>query len=262
MKNKTLIILLVLVALLVLAACGGNETTTPTVTTALSNTTQAPKPNDSNSSNQPTSTSTKPENTIPSVTTPTETQESTPITTAIKVPEIPPSQGLEFAGSYGSGASLTGIGSCTDKEIVIPYAINGCPIVCTGKQGDGWSSVHGFDEVTGIIFQGNITEIHEESFANYPNLKSITILGDNVKISEDAFRNCTALTEINLPNGILQIEKNAFTNTGYYNNPDNWENGVLYIGNHLIEAKKDIKSCTVKKDTLSIADEACLDCES
>lgn len=46
----------------------------------------------------------------------------------------------------------------------------------------------------------------------------------------------------------------AFENTAYYNNSLNWNNKVLYIGNYLIEAKKDLSGeYTVKDGTKCIA---------
>jgi hypothetical protein len=35
----------------------------------------------------------------------------------------------------------------------------------------------------------------------------------------------------------VNIDEHAFSNSGYYNNSDNWDNGALYIDNYLIEVK-------------------------
>ena len=72
-----------------------------------------------------------------------------------------------------------------------------------------------------------------------------------------AFINCTSLTSVTIPNSITKIEWNAFYNTGIYNNESNWDNGVLYVDNCLIETRGDISSVyTVKEDTRLIADVA------
>ena len=36
-------------------------------------------------------------------------------------------------------------------------------------------------------------------------------------------------------NSVTNIGNHAFGATGYYNDPANWENNVLYIGKHLID---------------------------
>jgi azurin len=53
---------------------------------------------------------------------------------------------------------------------------------------------------------------------------------------------------------VTSIASAAFWNTGIYNDESNWENGVLYIGNCLIEAKTDISGAyTIKDNTRLIA---------
>ena len=76
-------------------------------------------------------------------------------------------------------------------------------------------------------------------------------------IGMGAFYYCTSLTSVTIPNSITKIEWNAFYNTGIYNNESNWDNGVLYVDNCLIETRGDISSVyTVKEDTRLIADVA------
>ena len=62
-------------------------------------------------------------------------------------------------------------------------------------------------------------------------------------IAEKAFYGCTGVSDIIIPDSVITIGSNAFDDTEYYKNIANWENGVLYIGKHLIEAKNDIKKC-------------------
>ena len=71
-----------------------------------------------------------------------------------------------------------------------------------------------------------------------------------------AFKNCTTLANITIPQGITDIGEDAFYNTAYYNNPDNWEDGILYIGEYLIAAKHTNTSCNIKEGTKVIANTA------
>lgn len=70
-----------------------------------------------------------------------------------------------------------------------------------------------------------------------------------------AFMDCGSLTSITIPDSVTSIGNMAFDNTPYYDNEDNWQNGVLYVGNHLIEAQKTVSGeYTVKANTVTIAD--------
>ena len=48
------------------------------------------------------------------------------------------------------------------------------------------------------------------------------------------------LKEIQLPNTPIAISDGVFEETAYYNTASNWENGVLYIGKHLIKARDSV----------------------
>ena len=76
-----------------------------------------------------------------------------------------------------------------------------------------------------------------------------------------AFDGCASLTNITIPDSIISIGGYAFDNTAYYNDINNWEDNILYIGNHLIRANtRAPHNFTVKDGTLTIADFAFRDC--
>lgn len=71
----------------------------------------------------------------------------------------------------------------------------------------------------------------------------------------------SSITSVIINDGVTSIGKEAFKNTALYNNEDNWENNVLYVGNCLIAAKGGISGDYVIKEGVSlIADAAFLWC--
>ena len=112
-------------------------------------------------------------------------------------------------------------------------------------------------EIDGIT----VTQIKGETFFGFNNLRSVTFPDTIRSICIDAFVNCPNLNVIELQDTAMDISAGSFDNIGYINNEANWDNGVLYIGKHLIAAKKDIEgSYQVKDGTITIADSAFSNC--
>ncbi len=97
-------------------------------------------------------------------------------------------------------------------------------------------------------------------FENCTSLKNISIPNGVAEIGVNAFGGCTALSEISLPESVTYIGASAFGNTAFYNDAENWDNGVLYVDACLIDSKRDeIKGeYSVKEGTRIIAKQAFL----
>ncbi|MBR3864681.1 MAG: leucine-rich repeat protein [Clostridia bacterium] len=117
--------------------------------------------------------------------------------------------------------------------------------------------------LTSVKMGDRVTSIGEKAFYWCTSLASIKIPNSVISIGSQAFESCISLTSIEIPNSVTSIDASAFYNTAYYNNEENWENGVLYIGKYLIQAKTTVSSdYSVKEGTLLIGDYAFCYCSS
>ncbi len=116
----------------------------------------------------------------------------------------------------------------------------------------------GCKKLTSVTIGSGVTEIKDMAFNDCTALKSIDIPASVVTIEESAFSKCKKLMGITIGNDMATIEERAFQDTAYYNEASNWdESGVLYIGDHLIEAKSTVSGTyTVKAGTKAIAERA------
>lgn len=98
------------------------------------------------------------------------------------------------------------------------------------------------------------TEIESSAFSGCESLTDLTIGNGNPVIGYGAFDGCTNLAKISIGDGRPEIENDAFNETAYFNDPLNWDDGVLYIGKHLITTKEKALdgSYLIKEDTITI----------
>ena len=112
------------------------------------------------------------------------------------------SEGLAYKlSSDGCGYSVVGIGSCTDKDVVIPSSHQNLPVTEIGK--DAFSHCG----IISVALPDSVTSI---GFYGCTNLTSISIPDGVTSIGIEAFRNCSSLTSISIPNGVTSIGRGAF----------------------------------------------------
>lgn len=153
-------------------------------------------------------------------------------------------------------ATITRCDSSISGNITIPSTLGGYPVTSIG-----YEAFEDCINLTGVTIPDDVTTIGSFSFYGCRNLTNVTIPNSVTIIKDYAFAVCTNLINITIPDSVTSIGRDTFTNTGYYNNPENWENDVLYINNHLIIAKTSISGIyTIKENTVTISNHAFRDC--
>ena len=116
-------------------------------------------------------------------------------------------------------SSVTSIGECAFRECtnLENVYITDLSAWCNIEQ-NSWSNPLNYasnfylneELLTDIIIPEDITEIKDEAFAGYDNLKSVTIHDNLTSIGKHAFSNCDGLTNITIPSSVTSIGDGAF----------------------------------------------------
>ncbi len=118
------------------------------------------------------------------------------------------SQGLQYTLiNNGTEYSVSDIGTCADKDIVIPATHEGKPV--TDIAADAFYEC---EDITSVKIPDGVTSIGYAAFANCTNLASITIPDSVTSISYYAFSSC-GITNVKLPNGLTKINECLFYNS-------------------------------------------------
>ena len=104
-------------------------------------------------------------------------------------------------------------------------------------------------KLTSIKLPDNLTNIGPWAFGNCSELEFITLPERVTFIGDDAFQYCSSLNQINIPKSVKYIGLGILSNTKIYNDKSNWENGVLYVDDCIIDVEKDISECILKPNT-------------
>lgn len=138
--------------------------------------------------------------------------------------------------------------SGTETNVTIPSYIDGMKVTAIADE------AFQKNEMETLSIPGTVSSIGRFAFYNCSNLKKVVISEGVKSIDHCAFESCTKLNEIVIPSTVVKMDTNCFTFTAYYNNESNWENGLLYISNHLVAAKDSISGeLNIKKGTISLA---------
>lgn len=151
-------------------------------------------------------------------------------------------------GAFSSIASLTEVTIPASVKVIAANAFAQCQKLASVTFEDG----------------SMLKEIGDRAFATCLSLYEINVPDGTKKIGQEAFYGCTNLKVISLPDSTESVARDAFKDAIYLLNTDNWENGVLYIGNVLYKAdpEKLPESYEIKEGTVCIADYAFSNCDN
>ncbi len=105
----------------------------------------------------------------------------------------------------------------------------------------------------------NVRSVGDGAFGNCTALRSIRLSDKMTELSDHIFDGCSSLADIDMPDNPIAVSFSVLNGTAYYNEPSNWENGVLYVDGYLIAVNKEfapLTEYTVKDGTIVIADDA------
>ena len=146
---------------------------------------------------------------------------------------------LRFIGD----SAFYGCGSL--EAVMIPDSVENIARNC-------FSGCHGLESVK---LGNGITTVDSNVFMGCESLTELT-LGINItSIGDSAFNGCISLCDIDLPDSVILIGADAFSDTGYFCDEGNWEDGLLYLGKHLIasDPSRTGELIVIRDETLYIA---------
>lgn len=136
--------------------------------------------------------------------------------------------GLEFELNEETNTYIvTGIGSCTDVDIVIPYTNNGLAVTAIGD-----SAFINNSSLTSVTIPNSVTHIGVTAFNNCHSLKSITISNNLASIENAVFGRCDSLKEVYIS------DITSWCNISFYNpysNPLAY-GAKLYLNGELVNS--------------------------
>lgn len=114
------------------------------------------------------------------------------------------SLGLDYM-LEGNHYVVTGIGTCTDTELIIPDSYNGLPVTKIGRDAF-WNC----NQLTSVTIPGSVTIIEESAFGVCYQLQTVYLSEGLVTIGMYAFQDCAQLESVNLPASLTEIDHGAF----------------------------------------------------
>ena len=169
----------------------------------------------------------------------------------------PYSEGLVYTSNGHGTCYVSGIGTCTDTDIVIPFLSPELENV-TGIESNAFK---GCTRLTSVTIPDSVKSIGRYAFSGCTSLTSVTIPDSVTSIADYAFSGCTGLTSVTIGNSVTSIADYAFSGcTGLTSVTIG--NSVTSIGNYAFNRCTSLTSITIPDSVTSIGNYAFYGCTS
>ncbi len=136
--------------------------------------------------------------------------------------------------------------------VEVPNGYEGELVIPEGVTAVGSYAVQGCSLITSVKFPQSLQSIGSDAFSGCSKLTSVELPQGVRSIGKDAFFN-SALEEIHIPEGLENVGYRALVRTPFYDDAENWDNGMLYVGTHLISAQNVTETvCQIREGTTVI----------
>ncbi|MBQ8415018.1 MAG: leucine-rich repeat domain-containing protein, partial [Clostridia bacterium] len=114
--------------------------------------------------------------------------------------------GLEYTSNDDGTCYVSGIGNCSETDLVIPeVSPDGDTVIAIG-----YEAFYNCDSLVSVYIPDTVTDIQEYAFANCYSLVSARLPECITYIAKSTFEGCSSLETIKIPNSVTEIGENAF----------------------------------------------------
>ena len=166
------------------------------------------------------------------------------------------SEGLQFSSNGDGTCYVSGIGSCTDANIVIPRISQDGDVVT--RIGEYAFNVH--YSVYSVRIPDTVTEISDRAFFQCYGLSAVSIPDSVTSIGYEAFADCDIKTIV-IPDSVTTIEDAAFDGCRDLVSVT-LSNGITSIGNRVFSVCSSLESMMIPDSVTSIGNHAFAGCEN
>ena len=123
-------------------------------------------------------------------------------------------EGLKFMLSGdGTCYRVTGLGTCTDIDLIIPACYNGLPVKDVWHLNSGTSQSQR-ENLRSVVIPEGVERLMLNPFVHFPNLQQVILPQSLQEIASNTFIDCPKLTSIEIPASVTDIREGAFLYCG------------------------------------------------
>lgn len=184
----------------------------------------------------------------------------------LEVEIVKPSEGIEYEVINDEYAVVKGIGTCTDKTIVIASKYNG--VFVTEIDYDfRKNSPNLYEQLKNLIIPGTLTTIPDKAFWAFENLQRIDVCLTDTEIENEGYIGYQAfaysgLQFVTIPSGVISIDLRAFEHCYDLINVNFAKNSKLkYIEAYAFETCHNLISIVIPSGVRCIGQNAFRECK-